>query len=54
MPTDNALYLISKGDECPTVGQADAIVQKLQIAVSLGKVEGYVKALGGKDEVLPA
>jgi hypothetical protein len=44
--TDNALYLISKGDEWLQLAQADAVIQKLQIAVSLGKVEGYVKALG--------
>jgi hypothetical protein len=44
--TDNALYLISEGDKYLQLSLADAIVQKVQIAVSLGKVEGYVKALG--------
>lgn len=44
--TNNALYLISLADKNLTQRLADAIVQKVQIAVKLGKVEGYAKALG--------
>jgi hypothetical protein len=44
--TNNALYLISAADRYTTRKLADSIVQKVQIAVKLGKVEGYAKALG--------
>jgi hypothetical protein len=44
--TNNALYLISSADRWLIERSADAIVQKVQIAVKLGKVEGYAKALG--------
>jgi len=44
--TNNALYLISEADKYIQRATADAIVQKVQIAVGLGKVEGYAKALG--------
>lgn len=44
--TNNALYLISLADKNLTQRLADAIIQKVQIAVKLGKVEGYAKALG--------
>lgn len=45
--TNNAIYLISDGDKFIQRKTADAVVQKVQIAVKLGKVEGYAKALGG-------
>lgn len=45
--TNNALYLISEADKDLLKRTADAVVQKVQIAVGLGKVEGYAKALGG-------
>lgn len=45
--TNNALYLISNAEKSILLKTADAIVQKVQIAVQLGKVEGYAKALGG-------
>ncbi len=44
--TDNALYPIQQADKCLMYSLADAIMCKVQIAVKLGKVEGYVKALG--------
>lgn len=44
--TNNALYLISEADKYLIEKSADAIIQKVQIAVGLGKVEGYAKALG--------
>lgn len=44
--TNNALYLISEADKYLVEKSADAIIQKVQIAVGLGKVEGYAKALG--------
>lgn len=44
--TNNALYLISESDKDIQRRTADAGVQKVQIAVKLGKVEGYAKALG--------
>lgn len=44
--TNNALYLISSAEKSILLRTADAIVQKVQIAVQLGKVEGYAKALG--------
>lgn len=44
--TNNAIYLVSEADKNIQVRTADAIVQKVQIAVQLGKVEGYAKALG--------
>lgn len=45
--TNNALYLISEADKQLLKKTADAVVQKVQIAVKLGKVAGYAKALGG-------
>jgi hypothetical protein len=44
--TNNALYLLSFADKQLIQALADAIVSKVQIAVKLGKVEGYAKALG--------
>jgi hypothetical protein len=44
--TNNALYLISHADKQLYNSLNDAIVQRIQIAVKLGKVEGYAKALG--------
>jgi len=44
--TNNALYLVSNADKQLMVRLADSIVTKIQIAVGLGKVEGYAKALG--------
>jgi len=44
--TNNAIYLISDADKHLLRKTADAVVQKVQIAVKLGKVEGYAKALG--------
>lgn len=44
--TNNALYLISEAEKNILLRTADAVLQKVQIAVKLGKVEGYAKALG--------
>jgi hypothetical protein len=44
--TNNALYPIMEADKYIVLKSADAIVQKVQIAVKLGKIEGYAKALG--------
>lgn len=44
--TNNAIYLIADADKQILRKAADAIVQKVQIAVRLGKVKGYAKALG--------
>lgn len=44
--TNNAIYLISEADRWLYNKTADAVVMKVQIAVQLGKVEGYAKALG--------
>lgn len=44
--TNNALYLISEADKSLIKKTADAVIQKVQIAVKLGKVAGYSKALG--------
>ncbi len=44
--TNNALYLITSADKQLQQTLADSIIQKVQIAVKLGKVEGYIKALG--------
>lgn len=44
--TNNALYLMMDADRYIIRKSADAIIQKVQIAVQLGKVEGYIKALG--------
>jgi hypothetical protein len=44
--TNNALYLLSFADKQLIQDLADAIVSKVQIAVKLGKVEGYARALG--------
>jgi hypothetical protein len=44
--TNNALYLMSRADKNLLLRLSDGIIQKVQIAVKLGKVEGYAKALG--------
>jgi hypothetical protein len=44
--TNNALYLIQNADKQLMNSLSDAIVQRIQVAVQLGKVEGYAKALG--------
>lgn len=44
--TNNAIYLVSEADRWLYNKTADAAVMKVQIAVQLGKVEGYAKALG--------
>lgn len=45
--TNNALYLVMNADKELTNMLSDAIVQRIQVAVKLGKVSGYAKALGG-------
>lgn len=44
--TNNALYLIMNADKQLMNRLSDAIVQRIQVAVKLGKVEGYAKSLG--------
>lgn len=44
--TNNALYLLSFADKQLIQSLADAVVAKVQIAVKLGKVQGYAKSLG--------
>lgn len=44
--TNNALYLVMNADKQLMNSLCDAIVQRIQVAVKLGKVEGYAKALG--------
>lgn len=44
--TNNAIYLVSDAEKSIILRSADAAVQKVQIAVKLGKVQGYAKALG--------
>ena len=44
--TNNALYLIENSDRWLMKALSDSIISKVQIAVKLGKVEGYRKALG--------
>jgi hypothetical protein len=44
--TNNAIYLVAEGYKNILRRTADAVVQKIQIAVKLGKVAGYAKALG--------
>jgi len=44
--TNNSLYLLSDAEKYLLLQLCDSIVQKTQIAVTLGKVEGYAKALG--------
>lgn len=44
--TNNALYLISHADRQLMQCLADGIVQRVQIAVKMGKIEGYARALG--------
>jgi hypothetical protein len=44
--TDNAIYLIALADKNTMLRMSDNIMCKIQIAVKLGKVEGYVKPLG--------
>lgn len=44
--TNNAIFLVSEAEKNILLRTADAVIQKVQIAVQLGKIEGYVKALG--------
>jgi len=44
--TNNALYPIMNADRQLRLSLDDSIVMKVQIAVKLGKVEGYAKGLG--------
>lgn len=44
--TNNAIYLVSEAEKNILLRTADAIVQKVQIAVKMGKIDGYAKALG--------
>ena len=44
--TNNALYLVMNADKQLVNSLCDAIVTRIQVAVKLGKVEGYAKALG--------
>lgn len=44
--TNNAIYLVSDAEKNILLRTADAVIQKVQIAVGLGKVQGYAKALG--------
>jgi hypothetical protein len=44
--TNNALYLISNGEKQLMTRLADQIMCKVQIAIKLGKVEGYLRPLG--------
>lgn len=44
--TNNAIYLVGDARKDIMRRLADGIIQKVQIAVRLGKVEGYAKALG--------
>jgi hypothetical protein len=44
--TNNAIYMIMDADRKLLGKHYDGIMQNIQIAVKLGKVEGYVKALG--------
>lgn len=46
--TNNALYLLSNAEKRLMLMLSDSIIQKVQIAVKLGKVEGYAKALGAQ------
>ncbi len=46
--TNNALYLLMNADKQQLLALADSIVSKVQIAVKLGKVSGYAKALGSE------
>jgi hypothetical protein len=44
--TNNAIFLVSEAEKNILLRTADAIIQKVQIAVGMGKVDGYAKALG--------
>jgi len=44
--TNNALYMVMKADEQLMNSLSDGIVQRIQVAVQLGEVSGYAKALG--------
>lgn len=44
--TNNALYLIMNADKQLMNRLSDAIVQRIQVAIKSGKIEGYAKALG--------
>jgi len=46
--TNNSLYMISATEKSICERLSNAIVQKIQIAVQLGKVQGYAKALGAE------
>lgn len=44
--TNNALFLIMNADKQLINKLSDAIVQRIQVAVKIGKVQGYARALG--------
>ena len=44
--TNNALYLVSFADKQTMLRLSDSIILKAQISIGLGKIEGYVRALG--------
>jgi hypothetical protein len=44
--TNNAIYLIEQADKRLMTKLSDLIMCKIQIAVKLGKTEGYIRALG--------
>lgn len=44
--TNSALYMISDAERQVMLDLSDAIVMKMQIAVKLGKISGYIKPLG--------
>lgn len=46
--TDNAIYLLAVADRNLMLRMSDAIIGKVQIAVKLGKVDGYLKPLGSE------
>lgn len=46
--TDNAIYLLGLADKNLMLRMSDNIFCKIQVALKLGKVEGYVKALGSQ------
>lgn len=44
--TNNAIWMIMDADKKLLTSLYDGIIQKIQIAVKLGKVSGYIRALG--------
>lgn len=44
--TNDSLWLVSEADKRLTLRLADLVIQKIQIAVKIGKIEGYSMALG--------